>query len=79
MFKALVIDIKMATIIREEMVSLAILPSEEGEIAILDFHQPLIACLTEGCVRLGEEFTLKIHRGLARVKGNKLVVLVEKK
>ena len=79
MFKALVIDIKMATIIKEEMVSFAILPSEEGEISILDFHQPLIACLKKGLIRLGEGFTLKIERGLARIKGNKLVILVEKK
>ena len=61
-----------------------ILPTEEGDICVLDFHQPFLVRLTKGDIRL-EVMSRKplavnkipIKDGVARMYGNELIILVE--
>jgi F0F1-type ATP synthase epsilon subunit len=68
----------------------AVLPSEEGEVCILDFHQPFLCSLTAGYVQIkgaglrpqasGEKQDISrflIKQGVARMSGSELFVLVE--
>ncbi len=77
MFKTSIIDIKTAEFIFHEMTTSVILPGEEGEFSILDFHQPIISCLKEGMIKIDEREPIFIKRGIAAVKGNELSILVE--
>ena len=77
MFKVSVLDIKTASPILEEMASSVILPGEEEEFSILDFHQPLISCLKEGMIKI-DDTPMAIKRGIAKMQEDKLVILVEK-
>ncbi|MFA5362989.1 MAG: hypothetical protein WC335_07100 [Candidatus Omnitrophota bacterium] len=77
MFKVSVLDIKTASTIFQELVSVVVLPGEEGELSILDFHQPIIACLTEGAIKIDKRPGVVIKGGIASMKNNELVVLAE--
>ena len=79
MFKVSVLDIKTASTIFRELVSIVVLPGEEGELSILDFHQPIIACLKDGMVRIDNIAPMVIKSGIASMQDNELVILVEKK
>jgi F0F1-type ATP synthase epsilon subunit len=79
MFKVSVLDIKTASAIFQELVSIVVLPGEEGEISILDFHQPIISCLKDGSIRIDNTPPIVIKSGIASMQDNELVVLVEKK
>ncbi len=78
----------------EGVVSEVILPGIDGELAVMDDHEPMFAALSHGYIRLqpiakrvvvsheakeGHEVIkpIIIHQGLARMKNNKLVILVE--
>jgi F0F1-type ATP synthase epsilon subunit len=83
----------------EGVVSEAVLPGVDGELAILDDHEPIFVALAKGNIyldtlakkrafRLGpvqEGVTpegikpIGIERGLARMRNNDLVILVEQK
>jgi len=78
MFRALILDIETASVVFREMATSVILPGEEGEFSVLDFHQPIVSCLKEGAVRIDEKHSIPIKRGIARMEGNELVILVEK-
>ncbi|MFA6358170.1 MAG: hypothetical protein WCY09_05840 [Candidatus Omnitrophota bacterium] len=79
MFRLSVLDIKTAAPIFQEFVSVVVLPGEEGELSILDFHQPIISCLKDGVIRIDNLPGVLIKNGIASMKNNELVVLVEKK
>jgi F0F1-type ATP synthase epsilon subunit len=79
MFKISVLDIKTASAIFQELVSTVVLPGEEGELSILDFHQPIISCLKDGSIRIDDIAPIAIKSGIASMQDNELVVLVEKK
>ncbi|MBU0547399.1 MAG: hypothetical protein KJ710_06415 [Candidatus Omnitrophica bacterium] len=79
MFKLSVLDIKTATTIFQELVSVVILPGDEGELSILDFHQPVISCLKDGLIKIDNNPPMVIKNGIASMQDNELVVLVEKK
>lgn len=79
MFRLSVLDIKSASTILQELVSVVVLPGEDGELSILDFHQPIISCLKDGMIKIDNRPGLVIKSGIASMKDNKLVVLVEKK
>ena len=79
MFKLSVLDIKTAATIFQELVSQVVLPGEEGELSILDFHQPIISCLKDGIIRIDSKPPMVIKGGIASMQDNKLTVLVEKK
>ena len=79
MFKVSVLDIKTASTIFRELASIVVLPGEEGELSILDFHQPIISCLKDGMVKIDNITPMVIKSGIASMKDNELVILVEKK
>jgi F0F1-type ATP synthase epsilon subunit len=79
MFKLSVLDIKTASTIFQELVSQVVLPGEEGELSILDFHQPIISCLKDGMIRIDSRPPVVIKNGIASMQDNELIVLVEKK
>ena len=78
MFNLSVLDVKTAVVIFKEMVSEVILPSAEGELCILDFHQPIVSYLKKGVIKIESGPSIRIKKGIARMERNELVVLVEK-
>ena len=78
MFSVSVLDVKTAVLILKEMVSEVILPGAEGELCILDFHQPIISYLKKGVIRIEPGPSIRIKKGIARMEVNELVILVEK-
>ncbi len=78
MFRALILDIETASVVLREMAASVVLPGEEGEFSVLDFHQPIVSCLKEGVVKIDEKQPIPIKRGIARMEGNELVILVER-
>jgi F0F1-type ATP synthase epsilon subunit len=79
MFKVSVLDVKTASTVFQELVSLVVLPGDEGELSILDFHQPVIACLKEGLLKIDKNPPMAIKSGIACMQDNELLVMVEKK
>lgn len=68
-----------------------ILPGEEGEFAVLDFHQALLSSLTKGIIRIIASEAMRrtgriseklfqvnigINKGLAKMIRNELVIMV---
>ncbi|MBU0709701.1 MAG: hypothetical protein KJ793_03205 [Candidatus Omnitrophica bacterium] len=54
----------------------AILPTSEGEMCVLDFHQPFLVKLKKGELHFpGKKIAIKY--GIAFMKGNSLKVFVE--
>jgi len=80
MFSVSILDLKKTVLIFEELVSGIVLPGEEGELSILDFHQPIISRLKKGVIKIDAEkpVFIKIKEGIAGMNGKELVVLVEK-
>lgn len=79
MFKVSVLDIKTASTIFQKLVSVVVLPGDEGELSILDFHQPIISCLKDGMIKIDNIAPMDIKGGIASMQDNELIVLVEKK
>ncbi|PIS34033.1 MAG: hypothetical protein COT38_02135 [Candidatus Omnitrophica bacterium CG08_land_8_20_14_0_20_41_16] len=52
------------------------LPAEDGDICVLDFHQPFLIRLRQGVVRSDKERTA-IKDGIAFLRSNKLILFVE--
>ena len=78
MFRLSILDIKIASTIFQELVSVVVLPGEDGELSILDFHQSIISCLKDGVIKIDNRPGVVIKSGIASMKDNELVVLVEK-
>ena len=78
MFRVSVLDIENASFLFNEMASSVVLPGEEGEFSVLDFHQPIVSYLKDGVVKINEKQSIPIKRGIARMQENELVVMVEK-
>ncbi len=74
-------------VLYEGAVAQAILPAAEGEVTILDDHEPVFIVLKKGMIRLEplakivgaaqEIKPIKIRRGVARMRRNELIALVE--
>ncbi|MDD3345801.1 MAG: hypothetical protein PHO34_05205 [Candidatus Omnitrophica bacterium] len=79
MFKTSVLDIKTASVVFQGLVSSVTLPGEEGELSLLDFHEPIIICLKEGAVKIDANSPMPIKSGIASMKNNELIMLLEKK
>ncbi|MBU3933422.1 MAG: hypothetical protein KKH11_01995 [Candidatus Omnitrophica bacterium] len=77
MFRVSLLDIQRASLVCREVASCVVLPGEEGEFSVLDFHQPIVSCLKEGVVKIDEKQPVPIKRGIARMEGNELFILVE--
>ncbi|MFH0924606.1 MAG: hypothetical protein V1872_03080 [bacterium] len=54
-----------------------VLPSTEGELAVLDFHQPIICRLTKGTIQIEHKWSIKVKDGLVSFSGDKLEAIVE--
>lgn len=52
------------------------LPAYDGEICVLDFHQPFLVRLSKGVIR-AEKYRLAIQDGLAFMQRNNLILFVE--
>lgn len=78
MFKVFVLDIKSALVIFAEMATSVVLPGEEGEFSILDFHQSIVSCLTKGEIRIDKRPAIPIKKGVVRMEKNELSILVER-
>jgi F-type H+-transporting ATPase subunit epsilon len=53
------------------------LPGVEGELAVLDFHAPMISLLRAGRISVDGKY-LAIRRGVAMVDRNEVRILVER-
>lgn len=78
MFNVSLLDIEKGSVVFKEMVSCVVLPGEEGELSILDFHQSIIACLKNGIIRIDNAMSIHIKRGIARMQGTELVIMIER-
>ena len=78
MFKVSVLDIETTTPIFHDLTSSVILPGEEGELSILDFHQSIVSCLKEGAIRIKNIPPIAIKGGIAKMEGDELTILIEK-
>ncbi len=78
MFNVSIVDIKTTEIILKDMASCVILPGQEGELSVMDFHQSMLACLKQGAINVDDRHSIKIKNGVARTEANELFVLAEK-
>ena len=53
------------------------IPTEEEELAILDFHQPIIARLKNGVINIDRKKQFSIADGIAYFNNNELKMVVE--
>ena len=75
MFKVSIFDQERK--LYEAMAFQVSLPGVEGELAVLDFHAPMISLLRAGRVSVDGKY-LRIRQGVAMVDRNELRVLVER-
>ena len=75
MFKVSIFDQERK--LYENLASQVILPGAEGELAVLDFHAPLITLLKTGRISVDGK-VLPIRQGVAMMDRNALLVLVER-
>jgi F-type H+-transporting ATPase subunit epsilon len=75
MFKVSIFDQERK--LYEARASQVTLPGVEGELAVLDFHAPVISLLKAGRISVDGKYLL-IRQGVAMMDRNELVVLVER-
>ena len=78
MFSVSILDIETAAVISQGTAYSVVLPGEEGELSIFDFHQEMVSVLKKGVIRIDETPMVQIERGIVRVDQNQLIILVEK-
>lgn len=78
MFSISILDAKTTVTLFKGMASCVVLPGEEGELSVMDFHQPVVACLKEGIIKVDDAHSVYIKKGIARMEGSELSILVEK-
>ena len=54
--------------------SQVVLPGEEGELTVLDFHAPMLCALTEGDIQIDEAY-FPVRSGIARVERNVVTIV----
>ncbi|RKY39262.1 MAG: hypothetical protein DRP76_03575 [Candidatus Omnitrophota bacterium] len=65
-------------VIYDGMAKEVVLPGEDGEFAVLDFHQSFFYRLKEGSIYVDRSDVCTIKDGVARMRGNELVILVKR-
>jgi F0F1-type ATP synthase epsilon subunit len=65
-------------IIYEGRAKKVILPADDGDVCILDFHQPFLYRLRGGVIQIDDSVSIPIKDGVARMRGNELVVMGER-
>lgn len=76
MFELTIYDIKTTATVFKQAVSNVVLPSEEGQLSVWDFHQSMIASLKEGQIEVDKKKLMSIKSGVVRAGNNQLVVFV---
>ena len=66
---------RQATVLFEGAANQVVLPSEEGEVAVFDFHAPMLCALGSGDVQI-DEARIAVRGGIARVSKNVVTILV---
>jgi len=51
-----------------------VLPGEDGELAVLDWHAPMLCALADGTVQIDER-SMPVRGGIARVERNRVTVI----
>ena len=51
-----------------------VLPGEEGELSVMDFHAPMLCALTNGSVQI-DDTVVAVRGGLARVDRNIVTIV----
>ena len=74
MFNVTVLD--QANVIFNGIANSVVLPGDEGEFEILDFHKPIVSFLKRGDIII-DEMGFPISRGIIRFYKNQLIALVE--
>ena len=57
-----------------------VLPGDEGELSLMNFHQPIVCRLTKGVVRIISPHSVKsipITDGIAHMEGDTLKIMAE--
>ncbi len=57
-----------------------VLPGDEGELSVMDFHQPIVCRLTRGAIRIISRRSVKsipVIDGIAHIEGDTLKVMAE--
>ena len=54
-----------------------LLPGEDGELSVLDFHQPFLYRLRKGYIQLQPHRHFLIKDGVAKMQNNQLIIMVE--
>ncbi|MCP4651363.1 MAG: hypothetical protein GY853_14955 [PVC group bacterium] len=54
-----------------------VLPADDGEMCVLDFHESFLYCLKQGMIRIDNQI-IPVKSGVARMKSNELIIMVEK-
>ncbi|MBN3038725.1 MAG: hypothetical protein JW869_04820 [Candidatus Omnitrophica bacterium] len=78
MFRISVLDVAKTGAVFDDLASCVVLPGEDGEISLLDFHQTIVACLKEGTIRIDNKKPIPIKKGIARAEKNKISVIIER-
>ena len=65
-------------VIFEKTADKTLLPAHDGEICVLDYHEPFLCRLRKGLVRIDDSFAVGINDGVARMSANELIVMVER-
>lgn len=65
-------------VIYEGNVKEVVLPGEDGEFSVMDFHQPFLYRLRSGFIHFkGVAARILIKNGVARMLKNELVIMIE--
>jgi len=54
-----------------------VLPGDDGEVCLGDFHQAFLCCMKKGFIHIDGKFSFLIRHGIAKMWRNELVILVE--
>ena len=60
----------------EGMASQVMLPAEEGQMCVLDFHQPFVVWLTNGSISFAD-MKIAVRDGIAYMRSNSLTVFAQ--
>jgi F0F1-type ATP synthase epsilon subunit len=71
-----VVILEARRVVYEESAEKVVLPCYDGEVCIMNFHQPFISRLRKGLIKIDDYFSLPVKDGIARMSGNELVVML---
>ncbi len=54
-----------------------VLPIKDGQVTIMDLHQPIISRLAAGIIRIDKQKLVRIKDGIIKMSGVELIGIVE--